>query len=445
MIKKLYISEWNQFKEIKIDFHTNVTIITGANGAGKSSILRLIANELGWHYSEVATLPEYINNSKFVAGVSEKILNKWQLNKLKVNKLRLNKSEPEDYNINDDNIEFGYIESSKAILKLYVPKEVEASYNIFTDYVYKEDDETFDYPLIHGINIASHRDPYGYTKVNDISLNPSEIDGLLSSYTETIKGRRINNTYYYQENSPTYVIKKSLISLAVFGEGNSSVSANPKYLKWLSDFQDLLKSIIPEHIGFERIIVKEGEVFLITKTGNFLLDALSGGLSAIIDLSWQIYVHTLNSEDCFVVLIDEIENHLHPSLQREILPKLIGAFPDLQFIVTTHSPFVVNSVEDCNIYALKFQDDNKVIVSKLDFEAQAKDAFKVLRDVLGVPVTFPVWIEEELEMITSKYLNEGLSKDNLENMKDELNQKNLNEYFPEMLSYFHEDNYDKNK
>ncbi|MEZ4955198.1 MAG: AAA family ATPase [Saprospiraceae bacterium] len=46
-----------------------------------------------------------------------------------------------------------------------------------------------------------------------------------------------------------------------------------------------------------------------------------------------------------VVLIDEIDLHLHPKWQRLILPKLIELFPNVQFVVTTHSPFVVQSVE----------------------------------------------------------------------------------------------------
>lgn len=439
MIKTLSISDWNQFRDIKIDFHSNVTIITGANGAGKSSILRLLANEIGWSYSEVATLPEYNKNSIFVAGLSGNTLKK-----LKPIKPAIYKNYHEEYDINDDFVEFGKIEIEKGCLKLYVPREVDASYSIRTDFTSHDGIDHY-YPLIEGINIASHRQPYGYTKVKDISLNPSEIDVLLTQYTDSIKGRIIYDIHQYSTDSPTYLLKKSLISLAILGEGNNFVSPNEKYMKWFFGFQEVLKTILPTHIGFEKIVVKEGEVFLITETGNFLIDALSGGLAAIVDMCWQIYVHKINSQDSFVVLIDEIENHLHPSLQREILPKLLKTFPTLQFIVTTHSPFVVNSLEESNIYALKFQDDKKVVATKLDFKAQEKDAFKVLRDVLGVPVTFPVWVEDELNRITGKYLREGLKVDNLQAMKEELNRMNLNDYFPEMLSYFNEDNYDKDR
>ena len=54
-----------------------------------------------------------------------------------------------------------------------------------------------------------------------------------------------------------------------------------------------------------------------------------------------------------VVLIDELETHLHISLQRKILPFLTEFFPRIQFIVATHSPYILNSIEDCVIFDLE--------------------------------------------------------------------------------------------
>lgn len=53
-----------------------------------------------------------------------------------------------------------------------------------------------------------------------------------------------------------------------------------------------------------------------------------------------------------VVLIDEIETHLHLALQRKIMPILIHLFPNIQFIVTTHSPFILNFINNTVIYDL---------------------------------------------------------------------------------------------
>ncbi|WP_240155983.1 AAA family ATPase [Bacillus sp. Ab-1751] len=77
MIKNLTLENWNQFKNLNINFHPQVTIITGTNGSGKSTIVRLISNLLGWEYKEIATP---INSpgisSHFSAGITlEKLLN----------------------------------------------------------------------------------------------------------------------------------------------------------------------------------------------------------------------------------------------------------------------------------------------------------------------------------------------------------------------------------
>jgi predicted ATP-binding protein involved in virulence len=62
------------------------------------------------------------------------------------------------------------------------------------------------------------------------------------------------------------------------------------------------------------------------------------------------------SFDCEgMVLIDEVDNHLHVELQKNILPLLTSFFPNIQFIVTTHSPFVLSSLENTVIYDLEKQ------------------------------------------------------------------------------------------
>ena len=54
-----------------------------------------------------------------------------------------------------------------------------------------------------------------------------------------------------------------------------------------------------------------------------------------------------------IVVIDEIETHLHLELQKNIIPLLTTIFPNIQFIMTTHSPFILNSLKDVVIYDLE--------------------------------------------------------------------------------------------
>lgn len=84
---------------------------------------------------------------------------------------------------------------------------------------------------------------------------------------------------------------------------------------------------------------------------------LSSGFSSIMavyaDLITKVSLRLIDPDDLTgIVLIDEIDAHLHVSLQKKILAFLKNSFPKVQFIVTTHSPFVVSSVDDAVIYDL---------------------------------------------------------------------------------------------
>lgn len=54
-----------------------------------------------------------------------------------------------------------------------------------------------------------------------------------------------------------------------------------------------------------------------------------------------------------IVLVDEIETHLHLELQKKILDLLTTVFPNIQFVVSTHSPFILNSLENTVVYDLE--------------------------------------------------------------------------------------------
>lgn len=448
MLVKLQLSDWNQFDEVDIDFHQRVTILTGANGAGKSSILRLIAKQIGWDYEEVAKLHFSKNKNQFIAGVNfKKIVDFAENNRELKNFLweKMKNSEHEWIDTFDvDNIVMGTLETDKGVYKYYVPEEVHsASYQVITKFKHFFSDEEI-YPneaiypneeMIKGVNISSHRQPYSYVKVEEIPLRIDDTKQLYNEYLSSIQTRTLNRTYYNNTNSPVHYMKKSLMSLAVFGEGNSLVEPNYEFKKKFEGFTRILENLLPKHIGFKNIKIESGEVVLKTDSGDFLIDAVSGGLGALIDLAWQVFM--FNEEDLeFTVVIDEIENHLHPSMQREILPNLINAFPKAQFIISTHSPFVVNSIKEANVYALKYSEENKVVSLKLDFENASKDAFDILKEVLGVPVTMPVWLENELEEAIKEFDTSNLDLDSYNRLKSYLKNKGLENYLSELLQRF---------
>jgi len=101
------------------------------------------------------------------------------------------------------------------------------------------------------------------------------------------------------------------------------------------------------------------QAFYIRQSGklDYRFQQLSSGFSSVLaiyaELLAKIQLGSTNASDVYgVVIIDEIDAHLHVSLQRKILAFLVKSFPCIQFIVSTHSPFVVSSVSDAVIYDL---------------------------------------------------------------------------------------------
>lgn len=95
-----------------------------------------------------------------------------------------------------------------------------------------------------------------------------------------------------------------------------------------------------------------------------------------------------------MVLIDEVELHLHPSWQRQILKKLRKVFPNVQFIVTTHSPMVLSEIsEDYCLYSISSADDNSSVVEQV----RSLDGFDVNR-ILGSYMDTPDQSDRSAEL-----------------------------------------------
>jgi len=87
---------------------------------------------------------------------------------------------------------------------------------------------------------------------------------------------------------------------------------------------------------------------------NQLSDGFSSVLQLVSELLLRMEAVTAGSYEVpGIVLIDEIETHLHIKLQKAILPFLTDFFPNIQFIVTTHSPFVLTSLNDAVVFDLE--------------------------------------------------------------------------------------------
>ncbi len=86
-----------------------------------------------------------------------------------------------------------------------------------------------------------------------------------------------------------------------------------------------------------------------------------------------------------ILLIDEIENHLHPTWQRRVIPALLEHFPGLQIFATTHSPFVVAGLKAGQVHLLSRDEDGVVTATTNPQDVIGWTADEILRTMMGVP------------------------------------------------------------
>lgn len=85
-----------------------------------------------------------------------------------------------------------------------------------------------------------------------------------------------------------------------------------------------------------------------------------------------------------VLLVDEVDAHLHPKWQRTVLPALKAAFPDVQIIVTTHSPFVISSCEEAKIHVLDLDEKRRGYLKETMDAPVGDSVMATVKDVFGV-------------------------------------------------------------
>ena len=117
-----------------------------------------------------------------------------------------------------------------------------------------------------------------------------------------------------------------------------------------------------------------------------------------------------------ILLIDEIENHLHPTWQRRVIPELLKCFPNLQIFATTHSPFVVAGLRSGQVHLLRRNSDGVVESTTNDHDIIGWTTDEILRTFMGVDEP-----TDELTIQRSKRLRELRGKESLaDEERDEL-------------------------
>ena len=133
--------------------------------------------------------------------------------------------------------------------------------------------------------------------------------------------------------------------------------------EWFVNFEELLGEIFQDKGLQLHFNYKDYSFKILTKGKEFKFTELSDGFAAVLDiivdliLKMQHKNQLTRAYECEgIVLVDEIETHLHLELQKVIMPLLTKIFPHIQFIVTTHSPFVLSSLSNAVAFDLEHQE-----------------------------------------------------------------------------------------
>lgn len=163
---------------------------------------------------------------------------------------------------------------------------------------------------------------------------------------------------------------------------------------------DTVVSLVPNCVDIWYDVHKDGLYIDMADGQTVPYSSLSDGVRCMISMAFELAIrcYILNPhlgteatrQTPGIVLIDEIDLHLHPGWQRHVLTDLVNAFPLVQFIVTTHAPMVLRSVNDCKILSISER-------QTYTFPSQYKrDISAILRDMDSVSTT-----DESDEMLST--------------------------------------------
>ena len=156
------------------------------------------------------------------------------------------------------------------------------------------------------------------------------------------------------KNFAKYLV--NLKTKQAFAQTQGKLETSQEIQAWFENFEQILRDIYEEpSLKLDFDIDTFQFNILIEGREPFDFNTMSMGYSAVFDIICDLMLRMEGKSYGLegIVLIDEIETHLHVDLQKKIMPILTGLFPGLQFVLTTHSPFILNSLKNAVVYDLE--------------------------------------------------------------------------------------------
>ncbi len=380
-VHELTLTCFRGAKQLPLELHDRLNVFFGVNGSGKTSILDASAILLSW----------FVNRIKHEGSSGRPIL------------------EPDIRNG----------EASATIEMIcYYQKNYFAWNIVKTRTGYKREAASILIPLaivakqvqskISESNGLTNLPLFAYYPVNravlDIPLRIKERHSfdLLSAYSDSLTGGANFRAFFewFREREDLENENRKYAELLIKPEGFQFPdlqleAVRAALLLFMPEFINLTVRRNPLRMEVE----KNGKPLTVNQLsdGEKCLMALVGDLARRMSIANPARENPLEGEG--VILIDEIDLHLHPKWQRMIIPKLLEVFPNAQFIISTHSPHVITQVQPESLFLLKQTDSG--MVAEQPTESYGKSVERILEDLMGLETTRPDEVSVKLHDIYS--------------------------------------------
>ncbi|ELV8758077.1 AAA family ATPase [Vibrio vulnificus] len=332
-VKSIEINGIGGISHIKVDFNDRMNFICGPNGIGKTTLLECVAHSFSLSSTNILKRNVAKDQGSFKAVID------------------INGSDTQsnviisDFDPNKQSNIQGLHQYSSKLLSLKVNR-------------------TFQYQALNAVGKDVNKDTTAFFQEAKSGVNVSEVKNwfvnryLYSAHEGALTQEQINNLE---------LAKRSF-------------------------------SILNENFSFSRVMASSNEIMINTPNGEIYYEYLSSGFKSCLSIIFGIIkdIELRFKEPCInacefdgIVLIDELELHLHPEWQSKIAKILLEVFPKVQFITATHSPHILQSANPDEIIALAF---NEGQVFRRDLERtkygyQGWTVEEILLDVMGMTDT----------------------------------------------------------
>jgi predicted ATP-binding protein involved in virulence len=347
----------NNEKRVKVELNGKNLIITGENGCGKTRFLRQLQTYLLQVFNGQIQPKEKVEDE------------------LSANQRELDRLKPSDryYKVYSDKVKLLNIKLENISNESMVLGDIDSLFELIHQ-------NQFILRFFEANRFASE------------IANNGNVENI-SNMKQAGKSESFNQDLSYQ-------FEKYLVSYYNHASHIIARENDPEKVKhineWFEKVQNDLR-ILFEDTELVLKYISQEQAFYILQQGKepYRFNNLSSGYSSILsiyaDLLMKVELREISADQLTgFVLIDEIDAHLHVSIQRKIFSFFDKAFPKIQFIITTHSPFVVQSVNDSVIYDLSKLETLEDL-SMYSYES-------ILKGLLGVESTSDILNERLDEM-----------------------------------------------